>query len=253
MKHTLRRRADGFDIYAKNDGVDYWRLAKACIDENIDQAALRRDLAHHATLPLDRNGVEAELYVMAFGNPKRLVLRMDTEGKRYVVKRAFMGSPGFKRLLPGVMGLTYFTRVMKLVSAAVRAGCAVTPDCYLVAERWVSPFRLEVWTVWEYVEGRRLFRPEEFEAHRGELSRTALELMKHGLTMDDVVPGNFLFNESRARAIDISCRPFTRLQKVKMALKLNARYGLGLPVEGVVDRLLAALLSARYRLRGKTE
>lgn len=253
MKPILRNRDGGFDIYAKNDGVDYWRLVEACIDENIDQDALRRDLDHHATLQLDRNGVRAELYVMAFGNPKRLVLRMDVDGKRYVVKRAFMGSPGFKRLLPGVMGLTYFTRVMKLVNAAVRDGCDATSDCYLVAERWVAPFRLEVWTMWEYIEGRRLFRPDEFVPHREEMARMAEELIRHGLTMDDVVPGNFLFSESRARAIDISCRPFSRLQKVKMALKLNARYGLGLTLDGLADKLLAALLTTRYRLRGRVE
>ncbi len=248
-KKTILRRRDGeYDIYAKNDGVDYWRLVRACIDENIDQAELIRDRQRNASFAIDRDGVKAEATVMAFTNPKRLVLRMDAGGRRFVVKRAYMGSPGFKRFLPGVIGLTYFTRIMKLIDAAVRGGCDATQDCFLVAERWIGLFRVEVWALMQYVEGATLgYNPQAREPHLPALRTTALELFRYNLSMDDVAPGNFLVGGDRVRAIDISCRPFFRLQKAFMTWKLNRRYNLGLPVTGAVDKILYALAAFRYR------
>ncbi len=107
MDAILRRRDGLFDVFVKNDGVDYWRLAKACIEANVDQAGLLRDSAAPRTWTLDCGGVRGELTALAWGNPKRLVLRLDAGGRRYVVKRAFMRSPGFKRVLPGVIGHSY--------------------------------------------------------------------------------------------------------------------------------------------------
>lgn len=247
----LRRRAADFDVYVKNDGVDYWRLAKACIDENIDQAQLMLRRHEPQTIPLDRDGVRAELVTMAWTNPKRLVFRMEVDGKRYVVKRAFMRSPGFKRFLPWVVGLTYFTSVMKQVNAAVRNGCTATQDCYLVAERWLSPFRQEVWAVLEYLDGEPLIFADDSASHLPAVRACALELLAHGLTMDDLTLGNFLLGPGGVvRAIDVSCRPCLWLQKVKMAVKLDALYGLDMPVSGVFDRILYRMLEGRYRRRG---
>lgn len=250
-KPILRFGKDGFDVSMKNDGVDYWRLAKACVDENVNQAELMREPYGHHVIQVDRDGVRAELVAMAWTNPKRLVFRMEVDGKRYVVKRAFMRSPGFKRFLPWVMGLTYFTNVMRQVNAAVRNGCDATQDYYLVAERWISFFRQEVWVVLEYMEGELLLLKEDFAPYRAKIRAAALELFAHELTMDDLTLGNFLLgDDDKVRTIDVSCRPCVRLQTVKMAVKLNTLYGLDIPVKGVFNRLLYALLAWRYRLRG---
>ncbi len=247
MKTIVRRREGDYDVYAKNDGVDYWRLVKACIDENIDQAALIREQKWGAAFSIDRNGVKGEAAVMAVTNPKRMVLRLDAGGRSFVVKRAFMGSPGFKRFLPGVVGLTYFTRIMKLVDAAVREGCDATQDCFLVAERWVGPFRSEAWVLLQYLEGKLLRHCGDIEALIPALRETAGELLRHNLTMNDLAPGNFIVGGDRIRAIDISCRPVSRLHRVSMIWKFNKRYNLGLPVTNPVDKILYALTAFRHR------
>lgn len=248
-KNPLLRIRDGdYDICMKNDGMDYRRLVRACIDENIDQPALIREKKYGARFSMERNGVKADLAVLAFMNPKRLVLRMETEGRKFVVKRAYMGSPGFRRFFPNAIGLTYFTRIMKKVNAAVRDGCDATQDYFLVAERWLSPFRSEVWTLMEYLEGGLLeWRPDS-GPYKPALRETALSLLRHNLTMDDVAPGNFIVGEDGSvRAIDLSCRPFSRWQKASMTWKLNRVYNLGLPVRGWAEKIVCALYGFRYR------
>lgn len=241
-------KRDGFEVHAKNDGVDYWAAVRACMAENIDQDELIRNRPARPTFRVRRDGLDITLVPMAYRNPKRLVFRMEWEGRRYVLKRARMGTVGLDRLLPGVMGLTYFTRVMRLVNRAVRNGCGATQDYFLVAEKRTAAFRNEVWALLEYLEGDSLGDQPE-GAFRPELKYAVAELLRHDLTMDDLTLHNFLVGGGRVRAIDVSCRPFTRLQAVKMTMKMNARYGLGLVVGGFLDKLIFALLSVRSRLR----
>lgn len=244
-----RTSGDGYDIYCKDDGEEYWRILKACIDENIDQDELIRNDPAKPVFTVRRGGVSLELHPLVFTNPKRMVFRVEARDKRFILKRARMGTLGLKRLLPGAMGLTYFTRIMRTVNRAVRSGCDATQDYLLVAEKGLSAFRQEVWLLLGYVEGEPL-GDLPLEAHRRELKATVEELLRHGLTMDDLTLHNFLVDGGgRVRAIDISCRPFTRLQAVKMAMKMNARYGLGLPIRGVTDNLLRAALAVRYRIK----
>lgn len=245
----VRQARDGYDVYMKNDGRDYWPIVKVCIEENIDQDALIRNFPAKPPIPVRRDGLELELKPLVYSNPKRMVFRLDLDGRSYVLKRARMGTAGFKRLLPGVMGVTYFTRIMRMVNRAVRAGCDVTQDYYLVAEKPVSAFRQEVWVLLGYLDGDSLGAEADFPVWRDGLTETVKTLIRHGLTMDDLTLHNFLVEAGKVRAIDISCRPFTRLQAVKMAIKMNARYGLNLPVTGFFDTLLHLLLTVRYRLR----
>lgn len=245
----LRVKRDGFAVVLKNDGNDYWSAVRACVAENIDQEALiRARPAVPPTFRVRRDGQDIVLVPMAYGNPKRMVFRMEWAGRRYVLKRARMGTIGLDRLAPGVIGLSYFTRIMRKVDRAVRNGCGATQDYFLVAERRTAAFRNEVWALLEYVEGESLGDQPE-GAYRPELRRTVEELLRHGLTMDDLTLHNFLVGDGAVRAIDVSCRPFTRLQAVKMTMKMNARYGLDLAVGGLWNRAIRALLMARYRVR----
>lgn len=245
----VRHEEAGFVIHGKNDGCDYWRLVRACIAEHIDQDALRRNHPARPAIPVCRDGVEVVLTPLAYGNPKRMVFRMEADGRAYVLKRAYMGTIGLRRLFPRLMGTTYFTRIMKMVNAAVAAGSRVTQDCFLVAEKWLGPFRQEIWVLLEYVEGDSLGQRPDFDSRREALETTVENLLAHDLTMDDLTLHNFIDSGQEIYAIDVSCRPFTWLQKGKMRLKMRQRYGLRLPARSVADKALEAVLSLRYRLR----
>lgn len=233
----------------KNDGGDYWPMVMACIDANIDQDELIRNFPAKPPITVRQGDVEMVLRPLVYSNPKRMVFRLDADGRSFVLKRARMGTAGFKRLLPGVMGLTYYTRIMRMVNRAVEEGCDVTQDYYLVAEKTLSPFRQEVWVLLHYLNGDSLGEKPDFPVWRGRLMETVATLLRHGLTMDDLTLHNFLVEEGKIRAIDISCRPFTRLQAVKMAIKMKARYGLELPVTGFSASLIRSLLTIRYSLQ----
>lgn len=242
-------RVDGeFMVHSKDDGVDYWRLVKACVDEKIDQDALRRMWSEKPKLSVVRDGIDVVLCSIVFSNPKRMVFRVEWEGREFILKRAFMGTVGLRRMLPGSMGITYFTRVMRKVDAAIRAGCRSTQGYYCVAERWLSPFRQEVWVLLECVPGRALL-PQQLPARREAFRAAVEDLLLHRLTMDDLALGNFLDDGEAVRAIDVSCRAFTTLQTAKMRLKLSALYGLDLPARGGGERACAWFLRLRYRVR----
>lgn len=250
MPQGVRRFAvDGYDIYMKDDGVDYWRIVKACMDENIDQGELIRNYPAKPVVTVRRDGVDLSLHPLMYTNPKRMVFRAEMDGRRFVLKRARMGTVGFKHLLPGVMGLTYYTRIMRIVNRAVRAGSDVTQDYFLVAEKKLSAFRQEVWLLLGYVEGEPLGNLP-MDVHRREVVATMEEMFRHGLTMDDITLHNFMVDaKGKVRAIDLSCRPFTRLQAVKMAIKMNARHAVAFPIRGFANNLLRLALAIRYRLK----
>ncbi len=253
----ITRRADGdFTVHEKEDGTDYWRIVKACIDENIDQDAFIRDRSAPPDIAIERDGVSAVLHPLTFKNPKRMVFRLEWEGRVFILKRAFMGTIGLRRLFPNSMGMTYFTRIMRKVDAAVRAGCVSTQGYFCVAERWRSALRQEVWLLLEYIEGRML-SGLDMELKKDLIVAAVEDLLRHSLAMDDFARGNFLIGADKrsdrngeiVRAIDISCRPLTSLQAAKMRMKLNKLHGLGLPLRGRKERFFGQLLGARYWVR----
>ena len=246
----LRSHRDGYNVFVKNDGEDYWRIVLACIRENIDQDALMRNYPAKPDIPVSRDGLEMVLKPFVYSNPKRMVFRLDIGDRRFVLKRARMGATGLKRFFPLAMGLSYFTRIMRFVDRAVRAGCTVAQDYFLVAERPLSAFRQEAWILLEYIDGDSLGYNAAPDELRRELTEVVLRLVRNGLTMDDLTLHNFLVVAGREiRAIDISCRLFTRLQAVKMIMKMNLRYGLGIPIRGVRNTIIRTILAARYRLK----
>lgn len=243
------RRIAAYDIYAKDDGRDYWSLAHAYLQAGVRQGELAKSLPDKPEFTLGA-GENAMLFsTLSCSNPKRLVFRVDTRYGRYLLKWMRRGSIGLKRLFPNSAGLTYYTRLFQKVRRAVDGGCEATQDYYLVAERWIGAFRMEVVTVLEYIEGEPMGWRDDYSPFADQLARMAESLFRHGLTLDDMSPDNFLVTSNGIRAIDLSCRPPTRLNTVKMAMKMNARFGLDIPVRGAIDRTLRALLSMRYAAR----
>lgn len=239
----VRRDAggSGFVVHMKDDGVDYFRLVKACVDAQFDQAAFMKGFPAQPEAALSRDGIDLSLKALAYTNPKRLVFRCTQGGREFILKRSFMGTLGLRRFFPRVMGLTYFTRVMRKVDAAMRAGCRSTQGYYCVAERWLSAFRQEVWVLLECVPGRDLL-PDVPPSRRAALTEAVEDVLRHGLTLDDVSLGNFIDDGDAVRVIDLSCRPFRAWQAAKMRLKMRRLYGLDLPMRGIVERICGALL-----------
>lgn len=245
-----QRRVTTYDIYAKDDGRDYWRIAHAYLQSGIRREELAKNWPEKPEFTLGAGEGAMRFTGLSCVNPKRVVFRVETLDGVYLLKWMRIRSSGLKRLFPGSIGLTRYTRLFRKVRDAIENGCRSTQDYLLVAERWVGWFRMEVVTVLEYVEGESMGERDDYGPFAEDLTRAAEDLLRHDLTLDDMSPYNFLLTPDGVKVIDLSCRPPTRPNAVKMVMKMNRRFGLAIPVHGLVNRLIGALLAARYVVRG---
>ncbi|MCC8189074.1 MAG: hypothetical protein LIP77_00365 [Planctomycetes bacterium] len=248
---AFHRQAGGYRLCGRDDGTDYWRLVVGLLEAGVDRARLATDPAAR-DIAVRRDGREIRYRALTWTNPRRHVFRVYADGQSFILKWMRQRCLGLDRLLPGWPGVTRNTRLFRLVRRAVDQGCDRTQDYLLVAERPLAPFVRESVVLLEYLAGEPLGRQPDLGPFTEELRATVTNLIRHGLTLDDLSPFNFLVTDSGIKAIDLSCRRPTRLQAVKMLLKMNTRYGLGIPVRGLVDTILARLLAARYALRRLT-
>lgn len=249
-ERAIRFRRDGYAVRAKSDGRDYWRIMAAYLAADVKREEVLPGGERSRGFSVPCGDGELALHPLSTVNPNRRVFRAVFDGGTYVLKWASRGTLGLGSLTGRISCLTYFGRLFGLVRRAVDAGCAATQDYLLVAEKPLSPFRQETLVLLEYVEGEALGGKSDLAPYREALREAMADLAGHGLTIDDISPFNFLAAGGRIRVIDLSCRPPTRLNVVKMIMKMNARYGLDIPVRGAVDNLLRALLGMRYAVRG---
>lgn len=236
-------------------GFHFWRgdhegvgLVAACIAAGVDHAAVLGRPDPGAPLVVERDGFSLRLFPLAWRNRKRLVLRVEGGERTYVLKRVNRGSLNWSRLFPGVFGLSYFTRVMRRVGPAVERGCGAVQDVLVVAERGLGLSRQDAWVLLEYIDGVSVGM-EGGREHESGMVACAEELLRYGLTLDDVSRGNFLWDGERVRAIDMSCRDPECLERAKMIEKIRVRYGYVVPKRRFLDRLLCGLVGLRYRVR----
>lgn len=252
--HPVKRfREDGFDVCEKDDGAAYWRIIQAYRSAGIDRDTLmaRQSGGHDPVIVATGTGT-MEFHPLVYNNPKRMVFKVIDGGRQYILKWMRRGSAGLNRVWPWGKGLTYHTRLFEMVRRAVDGGCVSTQDYRLVAEKWLSTFRMEAFVLLEYVEGVAFAYKENQDALLPALRRSTEDLIRHGLTLDDLSPYNFLVGDDGViRFIDLSCRFPTRLNAVKMIMKMNNRYGIDLPVRGWRDTLLRSFLAARYAVLGR--
>lgn len=241
IRSIVRRREDDFDIYSWKGEADLWPLVRSCINEDLGQ-----ETHHHETgVDLAVNGEELRLRPLKMGR-KRQVYRLDVGGDSYIVKRTSLRTLGFKHLFPRSVGLTYYTNVMRKVGAARDRGCDAVQDAFLVAEGWVSFFKMEVWLLLRYLPGESLSvtgRGRREDVLRSMIIPCLEEMFRYGLTTNDLNPSNFIDSGDRVRMIDVACQPLFRLQKAKMIRKLFLRYGIRFPVAGVFDAVLQRVLN----------
>lgn len=221
---AIFERRDGFFVLKRNDGIDYWQIYER----------FRRNISQTKTMIAKKRGKTSRYTEM---------------GKTYVVKEFTMGTPFPNCRLAGRMGLSANIAIMRKVNAAVDAGCRVTQDFFMVAEKNISLFRKQVVLILEYLEGHTPVDEDEFKRYEGMTGRVFTELHRHRLTLSDFSLGNFIVDGTSLRVIDLSCRfPFF-LNKVKDCIKLRELYGIKIEISGWFDRLIQAALILRNKVR----
>lgn len=225
----LHWRRDGYDVYVKNDGRDYWPIVEAYLR---DTQKSRKSLIH-------RNGTNNQVYLV------------NTDSGKFVIKAGRKHTLGLRRFFPNAIGLTFYTRILCKVNRAVRRNFRHTADIYLVMEKWRGGIWLDYLILMEYVEGPVLSSLGNYAAYRDDLRRTMAEMRAHELTLEDTNPGNFIVSKEGIKAIDLGCRIPTFYYKVRESIRLRDFYGIDLPLKDPVSRFIGVLIKARIWLRKK--
>ncbi len=219
---------DGYRVQWKNDGVDYPGIWAAFRKGQLSGKALAR------------------------GRPFREADRVEVDGRQYLIKRDWHVEKRLeKRLSSFLMGATRYSRIIQLINQAVRRGCDVVQDVYLVAEKMDGRVCREAWLIADFMPGYSL-PLEEMEACKEELCETIKKIHHFGLACNDIQPYNFVRCETDGliKGIDMDMSsPLVVCQANDVwAMKWRFNMDLSLP-GGLGTRLVWALIGLRDIIR----
>ncbi len=228
----LETKNDGWRIRWREDGVDYPHLL----------AEFRA-----GRVPATR---------LTTGSGFREVYRLETTGRRYVVKRDWEVDPRPEKKLWDWLAGTPYARLLKLTNRAVGRGCRIVQDVYLVAERLSGGRCLEAWMVAEYVEGTSFVeefvdgRPAKvgnFRPWIPAMAETLEELHNCGLASNDFHPGNFILTDQGLKIIDLSLDSPVVIGQANDALTMLHFFKVRPPLKSPWRRLVFELMRLRRR------
>lgn len=218
---------DGFRLQWKNDGTDYPAIWSAFRQGQLKGQALSR------------------------GRPYREVDLVEVQGRRYIIKRDWHVEKRLeKRFWYLILGGTRYTRIFRLINKAVRRGCRVVQDVYLVAERMKGRTTcLEAYLIADYMEGHPM-SVQEVAERLDDLCQTVLHIHDCGLACNDIQPYNFvLTTDGIIKAIDMDISSFLAICQINDIRTMKYRFDVDLPVRGIQRRLAWGVLRARDLMR----
>lgn len=231
----LKEQKAGWRVQWRNDGYDY-----------------------PALLNKFRSG-ELKGTVLTTGSRFREVWRLETGGRKFVVKRDWEVDRRLEKKLWDWLGGTTYHRLIKFTARAVLKGCRVAQDVYLVAERMSWGRCLEAWLVAEYVEGQSFIKNfenglpaevlEGFDRYAPQMNEALERLHDCGLASNDIHPGQFILTEEGLRIIDLSPNGPMIVCQVNDALTMMHFFGVRPPLLNPWRRLLFELLTLRRRFK----
>lgn len=229
------RRMGDYEVYAKRDGVDYFKA----FENYLDGESIIREIP--------------------CANPKNWVSIIDVEGRKLALKKDGMPIRGLERKLWRRLFGPFHSGLMPKVNQAVLAGCDVIVDIYLVAEKMRGGLVMETFILMDYVEGRNLYQLGDIAPYRQILTEAFKKLHDHGLSLGDPNPSNIMLTDSgQIKMFDFSVRGTQWTGRAKDRIKCRKFYGIDIPRRSFLDKFidLGVLLNLKKtalsrRLRGK--
>ncbi len=225
----LSMEKDGFRIQWKNDGTDYPALWEAYRRGELQRTPLAR------------------------GRPFREADLVEALGRRFLMKRDWHVEKRLeKRFWYRVWGATRYSRIIRLINNAVRQGCDVVQDVFLVAERMSGPICQEAYLIADYMEGSVL-PAKEADLWLADLTRSIARIHEFGLACNDIQSYNFIrTTEGIIKGIDLDISSPLIICQVNDALEMKRRFNVDLPLKGPVRKVLYHLLLARNLIRARS-
>jgi heptose II phosphotransferase len=185
-------------------------------------------------------------------------------GRQFVVKRDAEIDRRLEKKVWSFLAGTTCSRQIKLTAKAIKNGCSILQDVYLVKEKMAGRLCQEAYVVAEYVPGQSFLR-ENPEAGRppvfirpGEnLPRMAEALgvlHQYGLASNDAKASNFILTpQGEIKIIDLTANTPVFLAKVNDVLQMRKLYAAEVPINDWLTRILTRVMawhrSLKLRLR----
>ena len=221
----MRRKIGDYDIYALDDGYDYWSL--------VERFRLG-----------ELSGSQ-----VAGTSPKRKVFFIEHDGRTFVLKFAVNSHRSLESKLFAFLHGPLYARSMKKINRAIEAGCGVVQRIYLAAEKMRGGLSRESIIVAEFVPGTPLDKMADLSAYRSQVAGVVTEAHRYGLTVIDMHPGNFVATDEGLKLIDLTQRTSLAVGKARDLVRLRERWGVEVPARGLVERLLVFGAAIQSRLR----
>ncbi|MDR0362675.1 MAG: hypothetical protein LBJ46_08360 [Planctomycetota bacterium] len=223
IRHETR---DGFNVYVKDDGRDYWDILRRFMDGRLEAERYPYTIADH------------RVYFIADG------------GRKYVLKHDWEKDPRLEiRLWRWLCG-PFYSRLMRRVDRAAAEGCDVIQEIYLVAEKIGERAYPETYALIEFCPGGCLAAQDSIAKYHPAIIETVQKLHRHRLAFLDVHARNIIVQDDGGlKIIDVSNRGTFLLGRAKDVVRLRQRYGIDLPSRGAVEKLMVRIVRAQEWLR----
>lgn len=217
---------EGYTIHLKDDGFDYLSLFAQL--DTIKESAQMFDI----------------------WNKRHQVFKFEYEGRTFVAKIDPDSPKYLENKLWEILTGSFYSTQMKAVNKAIKAGCTVVPDIYLVAEKKEKLVRRESIIIMEYVPGSSLcVYQEDTEPYREMILSAMSELHKHGLALGDANCGNFIINDGTCKILDLSWHGMARIGQAKDRVILERVYGWEMPGLTLSDKLAEGYIRAKRAIQ----
>jgi heptose II phosphotransferase len=189
---------------------------------------------------------------------KREVRLVEAMGRQFIIKVDRQVPKRFKSRWRQILGGPMHSGIMRRVNRAVRQGCTVTPDIYLVAERMEKRVCREACIIQEYLPDPPLWEFSRNAAdsygfdltpqQKDEVGKAMRALHEHRLALADLNPYNILVSGQGYKIIDLSWAGSFRIGQALDVLNLRHKMKIRLPVRGFALRLALCYLSLKYKI-----
>lgn len=217
---VIASRRDGYYVYRLGDDDTYWDMF----------------------LRFRRGELKGKLLTNVL--KERDVHLVEDGGRRYVIK-VDRGGWGFgresrpERIFLKFFWGPFYSRLMRRVTRALANGCDAMQTIRLVAERRTLQYCHEAVIILDYVEGKTLHELGDPAPYLERTREAMLSLHANRLALCGVSLYNFVVTEAgKVKAIDLECRGFFRVDRIKDVIRVKRLLGIDLPVEGWLDRFL---------------
>jgi tRNA A-37 threonylcarbamoyl transferase component Bud32 len=235
-KAVLEEKVGAWRFTWKNDGFDY-------------QALLNRFLS--GEIPSQR---------LTTGSAYRMVYKVEYAGRTFVLKKDTETDPRLEKKLWFRLAGTLYSRLIRLTAKAIKKGCPVLQDVFLVAEKMDGHSCQEAYVIAEYVPGQS-FINEVYEEGKpiiflrpgsniNLIAQALSTLHDYGLASNDAIISNFILTkDNKIKIIDLTTNTPVLIAQANDIIKMRRSYKTDVPTKSLFVKIITALLSWQLKLK----